>query len=180
MLRRMAAATVMMALTFSVPAVADDANYDMFRNVERQVQQYPFISIFDSVNIAVNDGVVELTGKVTMPFKRDGIGERVARVSGVTAVRNRITVLPVSQFDDDLRFRIARAIYSNPNFRGYGSRVNPPIHIIVERGRVTLEGVVNNNADRVIAQSIASSFGSFAFTNALKTVDEAKRELERL
>ena len=126
------------------------------------------------------NGVVELTGKVTMPYKRDGIAERVAKVSGVTAVRNRITVLPVSQFDDDLRVRIARAIYSNPNFRGYGSRVNPPIHVIVERGRVTLEGVVNNNTDRVIAQSIASSFGAFKITSELKTIDEAKRELERL
>jgi hyperosmotically inducible protein len=174
-------AAAVLALTLGTPAFAQDSsNYELFRQVERRVQQYPFISIFDSVHIGVNDGVVELTGKVTMPYKRDGIAERVAKVSGVTAVRNRITVLPVSQFDDDLRVRIARAIYSNPNFRGYGSRVNPPIHVIVERGRVTLEGVVNNNTDRVIAQSIASSFGAFKITSELKTIDEAKRELERL
>jgi hyperosmotically inducible protein len=178
-LRNFAAAVL--AVSISVPALAQDSsNYELFRKVERQVQQYPFISVFDSVHIGVRDGIVELTGKVTMPYKRDGIAERVARVSGVTAVRNRVTVLPVSQFDDDLRVRIARAIYSNPNFRGYGSRVNPPIHVIVERGRVTLEGVVNNNADRVIAQSIASSFGAFRITSELKTVDEARRELERL
>ena len=63
----------------------------------------------------------------------------------------------MSQFDDELRVRIARAIYGSPHFRGYGSMVNPPIHIIVEHGRVTLEGVVNNNVDRMIARSIASS-----------------------
>jgi len=168
-------------LTLGTPGFAQTpSNYELFRTVERQVQQYPFISVFDSVHIQVHDGVVELTGKVTMPFKRDGIGEKVARAQGVAAVRNRIEVLPVSPLDNELRMRIARAIYSNPHFSGYGSRVNPPIHIVVERGRVTLEGVVNNHADRMIAQSIAASFGSFRFTNDLKTVAEARQELERL
>ena len=86
----------------------------------------------------------------------------------------------MSQFDDELRFRIARAIYSSPHFRGYGSMVNPPIHIIVEHGRVTLEGVVNNNVDRMIARSIASNFLAFDVKNELKTTQEAKEELEKL
>jgi len=174
-------AIVVLALSMSVPAfAADSPNYELFSQVQKQVLRYPSFSIFDSVHISVNAGVVELTGKVTMPFKRDAIGERVARVKGVSTVRNRIDVLPVSQFDDELRFRIARAIYSNSNFYGYGSRVNPPIHVIVERGRVTLEGVVNSNVDRRIAQSIANSFGAFKFTNDLKTEAEAKAELEKL
>ena len=44
----------------------------------------------------------------------------------MTSIDNQIEVLPVSQFDDELRFSIARAIYSNPNFRPYASMVNPP------------------------------------------------------
>jgi hyperosmotically inducible protein len=174
-------AVVALTLALSAPAYAADAsNYELFKQVEQQVLRYPMFSIFDSVHAEVNNGVVELTGKVTMPYKRDAIGERVAKVAGVTAVRNRIDVLPVSRFDDELRFRIARAIYSNSNFYGYGSRANPPIHVIVEHGRVTLEGVVNNNVDRMIAQSIAAGFPSFTFTNDLKTVEEARQELERL
>ena len=62
---------------------------------------------------------------------------------GVTAVRNRITVPPVSFFDDELRYRIAREIDGNAGFWQYGVMVNPPIHIVVENGRVTLTGVVN-------------------------------------
>ena len=58
--------------------------------------------------------------------------------------------------------------------------VNPPIHIIVERGRVTLEGVVNNNVDRVLAYSIASMFQAFSVKNELRTDDEVKKELEKL
>jgi hyperosmotically inducible protein len=58
--------------------------------------------------------------------------------------------------------------------------VNPPIHIIVENGRVTLEGVVNSNVDRMLARSIASSFDAFEVTNNLKTDAEAKAELEKI
>ena len=105
--------------------------------------RYPQFTIFDSIGADVEDGIVTLTGKVTMPYKRDAIATRVARIDGVREVRNEISVLPVSQWDDELRFRIARAIYGNSNFWSYGAMANPPIHIVVENGRVTLEGVVN-------------------------------------
>jgi hyperosmotically inducible periplasmic protein len=159
---------------------ADNENLQVFRDVQKQVLRYTHYTIFDSVNMQINDGVVTLTGWVTMPYKRTDLERRVSRVDGVTQVVNRLQELPVSQFDDDLRIRIARAIYSSPHFRGYGSMVNPPIHIIVERGRVTLEGVVNNNVDRMIARSIASNFLAFDIKNDLKTTQEAKEELEKL
>jgi hyperosmotically inducible protein len=148
--------------------------------VQREVLRYPHFTIFDSVNMQVDEGVVILTGKVTMPYKRTELGKRVSRIPGISEVHNQIEVLPVSQFDDQLRYSIARAIYGNPNFAGYGSRVNPPIHIIVERGRVTLEGVVNSNVDRMLARSIATSFNAFEVKNELKTDAEAERELEKL
>ena len=58
--------------------------------------------------------------------------------------------------------------------------LNPPVHIIVENSHVTLEGVVNNNIDRLLARSIASSFGAFSVTNNLKTDAEVETDLERL
>jgi hyperosmotically inducible periplasmic protein len=115
-----------------------------------------------------------------MPYKSSDIAKRVAKVDGVQQVDNKIEVLPVSQFDDDLRYRIARSIYGNSGFWNYGSMVNPPIHIIVERGRVTLEGVVNSNVDRMLARSLASHHGAFAVTNNLKTDAEMKTELEKM
>ena len=95
-------------------------------------------------------------------------------------MQNKIEVLPVSQFDDELRLRISRAIYGNSNFWRYATMANPPIHIIVERGHVTLEGVVNNNVDRMLARSLASGFGSFSLKNELKTDAEVQAELEKL
>jgi hyperosmotically inducible periplasmic protein len=185
MLRKLAATTALVvtlgAFGFtSRAAAADNENLQLFRAVQKQVLNYTHFTIFDSVNMQINEGTVTLTGWVTMPYKKNDIERRVSRVDGVDRVINNIKELPVSQFDDELRFRIARAIYSSPHFRGYGSMVNPPIHIIVEHGRVTLEGVVNNNVDRMIARSIASNFLSFDIKNELKTTQEAKEELEKL
>ena len=173
-------ATVLVTLAMSAPSWAAPGDFEIFQDVSRQVLRYPQFTIFDSINAQVVDGVVVLTGKVTMPYKRTDIEQRVARVSGVRRVTNEITVLPVSMFDDDLRFRISRALYGNSNFWRYASMVNPPIHIIVENGRVTLEGVVNSNIDRMLARSIASSFDAFEVTNNLKTDAEAKAELEKI
>ena len=185
MLRKLAATAALVitlgAFGFTTPAAAaDKENLQLFKAVQKQVLNYTHFTIFDSVNTQINDGVVVLTGWVTMPYKSHDLERRVGRVDGVTRVVNRIQELPVSQFDDELRLRIARAIYGSPHFRGYGSMVNPPIHIIVAHGRVTLEGVVNNNVDRMIARSIASNFLSFDLKNELKTTQEAKEELEKL
>ena len=56
---------------------------------------------------------------------------------------------------------------------------NPPIHIVVERGRVTLTGVVQSNIDRMLARSLASNFLSFSVTNHLKTDAEVREEREK-
>jgi osmotically-inducible protein OsmY len=185
MLRKVTATAALVialgAFGFTTPAAAASSeNLQMFRAVQKQVLNYTHFTIFDSVNMQINEGTVTLTGWVTMPYKSTDIERRVSRVDGVTRVVNRIKELPVSQFDDNLRIRLARAIYGSPHFRGYGSMVNPPIHIIVEHGRVTLEGVVNNNVDRMIARSIASNFLAFDVKNELKTTQEAKEELEKL
>ena len=168
-------------LTVGAPAfAADSENLQTFRAVQKQVLQYPHFTIFDDVDVQVNDGAVVLLGKVTMPYKRDDIERRVQKVAGVSRVDNRLAVLPVSQFDDQLRLGIAQAIYSNPAFRGMVSMVNPPIHVIVEHGHVRLDGVVMNEVDRALARSIAGNFPAFSISNELKTEAEAKRDLEEL
>jgi hyperosmotically inducible protein len=181
MLRKLAMMAVgAMLLPTLAAAEAPRENLQLFTDVAEQVLRYPRYTVFDDVSINVTSGSVTLTGKVTMPFKAEDIERVVLRVPGVTAVRNRITVLPVSFFDDELRYRIARAIYGNAGFWQYGVMVNPPIHIVVENGRVTLTGVVNSNVERMMAQSLATSFDAFAVVNNLKTDAEMKTELEKI
>jgi hyperosmotically inducible protein len=158
----------------------DPNNLDVFKDVSKTVQRYSFFTIFDSVHATIADGVVTLSGKVTMPYKASDIEKRVAKVDGVTKVVNQLQVLPVSQFDNQLRVRIARAIYSNSSLSTYGLGPNPSIHIIVEHGHVTLDGVVMNDMDRVIARHVVGSFSTFGVKNELKTDAEVKQDLEKL
>ena len=157
----------------------DRKDFQVFKDVATSVERYTQFTIFDDVSANVKDGVVTLTGKVTMPYKRDDIARRVAKIDGVRSVTDRIDVLPVSQFDDQLRMRIARSIYGNANFWNYGIMPNPPIHIVVEHGRVTLTGVVQSNVDRMLARSLATQFGALSVTNDLKTDAEMRDALEK-
>ena len=163
------------------PAIAsaqvEARDRQVIEQVSQQVLRYTQYTIFDSVSASVENGRAILTGWVTMPYKRDDIEQRVRRVDGITAIENAISVLPVSQFDDELRFRIARAIYGNSSFWQYASMANPPIHIVVNRGRVTLDGVVNSNIERMLARSLATGFGAFEVTNQLRTDAEVQESL---
>ena len=150
----------------------------VFNDIADQVNRYTQLTIFDSISASVDDGRVVLSGWVTMPYKRDDLERRVRKVEGISTIDNKIGVLPVSQFDDELRFRIARAIYSHSSFWNYAAMANPPIRVVVNRGRVTLEGVVQSNVERMLARSLASGFGEFALKNDLKTDAEVREAME--
>ena len=175
-------ATLLVSLVgLGSPAFAQTAerkDLQVFNDIADQVNRYTQLTIFDSISASVNDGHVVLSGWVTMPYKRDDLEKRVVKIDGVTIVDNKIGVLPVSQFDDELRFRIARAIYSHSSFWNYAAMVNPPIRIVVNRGRVSLEGVVQSNVERMLARSLASGFGAFEVKNALKTDAEVRESME--
>jgi len=173
------AAVLLTAGAARADGTGERKDHQIFKDVATSVDRYTRFTIFDDVSASVKDGVVTLSGKVTMPFKRDDIEKRIAKIDGVKSVRDQIGVLPVSQFDDQLRARIARSIYNNPNFWNYGIMPNPPIHIVVEHGRVTLTGVVNSEVDRMLARSLASQFGAFSVTSELKTDAEMQALLEK-
>jgi hyperosmotically inducible periplasmic protein len=171
----MAVATMMTAGAAGATSIPPERkDFQLAKDVAKSVQRYTQFTIFDDVSGNVKDGVVTLSGKVTMPYKRDDIAKRVAKIDGVRSVDDQITVLPVSQFDEQLRRRIARSIYGNSNFWNYAIMPNPPIHIVVDRGRVTLTGVVNSEVDRMLARSIASQSGAFSVTIDLKTDAEMR------
>lgn len=166
--------------TAAVSAYDQEPRKDLqvFNDVADQVNRYTQLTIFDSISASVDEGHVVLTGWVTMPYKRDDIEKRVRKIEGLLSVDNKIGVLPVSTFDDELRFKIARAIYSHTLFWNYASMANPPIRVVVNRGHVTLEGVVQSNVERMLARSLASGLGAFDVKNALKTDAEVRESME--
>jgi hyperosmotically inducible protein len=136
--------------------------------VVKAVNRYPYFTIYDDVNLAIDEGHVTLTGRVTMPFKAEEIGERAAKVLGVQSVSNEIQTLPTNIGDQRLRAALAYRIYGDSLFREYAHRANPPIHIVVERGRVALTGAVRSEVEKRKAEHIArSTFGVFSVENRL-------------
>jgi osmotically-inducible protein OsmY len=137
--------------------------------IARVIRNYVFYSIYDDVTVRVNNGVATLAGRVTMPYKAAEMAQLASRVSGVRDVRNEIETLPVSTFDDQLRYAIASQLYRDPTFWRYAIQPNPPIHVIVENGRVTLTGVVDSEAEKRQAGIIArSTFGTLSVDNELR------------
>jgi len=109
-------------------------------DLTKGVLHYARYGIFDDLSSVVRDGVVRLEGLVTAPAKATDIEDIASRIQGVQAVQNEIQTTPVSQSDDALRNRLALQIYQNPDLATYAGQANPPIHIIVVNGRVTLKG----------------------------------------
>jgi osmotically-inducible protein OsmY len=170
---------VMLAALLSIPdgALAQDRrDVRLAEEIGHSLVGYSRLTIFDDIGASVENGAVVLTGRVTMPYKKDDLERRISRIDGVRSVRNEIGVLRVSQYDDQLRYRIARAIYGNSSFWQYAAMANPPIHIIVEGGHVTLAGVVNSNVERMLARSLATGNGELSVTSTLKTDAEAGSE----
>jgi hyperosmotically inducible protein len=121
-------------------------------DVERELMLLPYYSVFDFLAFRVEPGgTVRLLGQVVRPTLKSDAERRVKRVAGVDQVINDIEVLPVSPTDDAIRLAVARNIYNSTALDRYGFQSQPPIHIIVKQGRVTLEGAVDSESDKTVA-----------------------------
>jgi hyperosmotically inducible periplasmic protein len=138
------------------------------REVRHQLLLLPYLSVFDNLAYKVNGYDVTLLGQVTQPVTKSDAENAVKGIEGVEHVDNQIEVLPVSPMDDQLRRRLFRAIYGYPSLEKYAMPVVKPIRIIVKNGHVTLEGVVDNEADKNTAGIRANGVsGTFSVTNNL-------------
>lgn len=166
---------VVVGLTVSVPAHAVDrhdpkaTHVGLSEEIRHQLVMLPYFSVFDNLEFEIQDNnSVVLSGEVTLPMLRSDAENRVRRLTGVGKVVDNIEVLPLSPFDDRIRVAEYRAIFSNDQLDRYVLRAVPPIHIIVKNGRVTLVGVVANQADKNIAGIVANEVpGVFNVTNDL-------------
>lgn len=139
--------------------------------VARSIRSFAFFDIFDWVEGDVKNGVVTLRGAVREPWRRDEYARLAESIEGVQSVRNEIRALPTSSYDDQIRIATARQLYGDPRFVRYANRSLPPIHIVVENGKIWLKGAVANRLERQLAETIVrSNVMSFEVVNDL-TVD---------
>ena len=144
-------------IDLEIPPAEDDTVLAL--DVARAIQGYTYYTVWDRIDGSVNGGVVWLSGRVTPD--RDKIGdifERVAKVRGVQDVQNRIRRLPLSRRDQGLRQAIGYRVFRSEHFEQFSSVRNPPFHIIVEGGVVTLVGQVQSAVEaremqRIVAQT---------------------------
>lgn len=139
------------------------------QEVRHELIMLPYLGVFDNVAYGIDGGTVTLTGQVTRAMLKSDAEKVVRRINGVKKVNNQIEVLPVSGFDNRLRRSLYRAIYGDPWLHRYALPVIKPIRILVKNGHVTLEGVVNKQADKNVANIRASGVhGVFSVTNNLR------------
>ena len=123
--------------------------------------------VFDWVTATVDDGAVDLLGSVYVPWHREAIVDRVARVPGVTSIQDHIALQSVG--GDPLRAEAFRAIYGHLAFNEWIALGRAPIHIVVEAGKVTLEGEVRSLVEKRLAESLVrTETSTFGVTNHLR------------
>ena len=177
------AISVLAALLLAIaPAViqAQDirgaSNPQLERRVRHELVTLPYYGVFDNLAYQVNGGTVTLYGEVVRPSTRSDAAGRVKRLAGVTRVVNNIKVLPLSSFDDRIRRATYRSIAGMGGLYRYLQGTNPSLHIVVNNGHVTLEGVVSGSGDRNLAYLAANRVpGVFSVKNNLRVEGEEPR-----
>ncbi|HEX4542748.1 MAG TPA: BON domain-containing protein [Candidatus Acidoferrum sp.] len=123
----------------------------LVKEVRHQLVMLPWYSVFDNLSYKVDGDKVTLYGEVTRPTLKSDAEAAVKSIEGVASVVNNIEVLPLSPMDDQTRRAVYRAIYGDAGLSRYSVQAVPSIHIIVKNGNVTLEGAVDNETDKNLA-----------------------------
>ena len=157
-------------LVHAKPSVTNKA-MDVTQRIHHEIATLPYTGIWDWIDADLRpDGTVILRGDVTRPSVKSEIASRIRGIESVTNVVNNIRVLPLSQFDDQIRVGVYRSLFGwSSSLSRYAMGANPSIHIIVNNGNVTLKGIVSNSMDKQVAGMAANRvFGVFHVNNELE------------
>src|SRR5215204_1082714 len=139
------------------------------QKIFKKIIGLPYYGLFDHISYKVEGRTVTLYGKVNSLGTRKDAERAVKRIDGVETVINNIQQLPPSSFDNQIRRQMVREFSSRGgSLYRYLQGPNPSIRIIVENGRVSLEGYVSNRGDSNLANILANSVsGVFSVRNNL-------------
>jgi hyperosmotically inducible protein len=139
------------------------------QKLANQLAIFPGYNVFDNLQYRMNGSRVTLFGEVVNPVLRSDAENSVKSIKGVSQVVNKIKVLPLSRFDNQIRWAEYRSIFSDPSLNRYSMGTIPSIHIIVDNGHVTLVGYVSDKMDRQLAGTRARQVPNvFSVTNDLR------------
>ena len=142
-----------------------------------QYDRVGYGNAFNAISVNVQQGVVTLAGNALGPVAADSAVSLASNMPGVQDVVNDITVDPVSPMDDRSRMQVWRAVYSFPSLNKYAMDPAQPIRITVVNGNVTLNGVVDSQADKDAAGIRANSVpGIFKVVNDLQVASSSREK----
>ena len=145
------------------------------REVMHELATLSQYGVFDNLQFKTDGVTVTLMGNVTNQVLRTNAEKAVKAIEGVEKVDNQINVLPLLDSDNAIRLATYRAIYGSPSLERYAMQAIPSIHIIVNRGNITLEGAVANKADADQALIRAKTVpGTFEVKSNLRTDTPSK------
>jgi len=157
----------------------------MAKEIRHNLLMLPYYTIFDDLAFQLKEGGVVILEGACPPeppwdIKSDA-ENAVKKVEGVTKVINNIKLLPMSPMDWQIRRAEARAIYGNSEIgMRYGYQALPSIHIIVDNGHVTLEGVVDNQFDGTLIRTRANQVPNvFSVTDHLIVLNKGNKQNEQ-
>jgi hyperosmotically inducible protein len=152
-------------------ALSPQSQDKLVREIRHELIMLPYYGVFDNLAFQLQGRTVILQGQVANSVLKPDAENVVKRVEGVEKVVNNIQVLPPSPMDQRIREQVYRAIYGYGPLFKYANLSIPPIHIIVQSGHVTLEGVVNNPTDKGLCSMRVKQVPSvFSVTNNLRVV----------
>jgi hyperosmotically inducible periplasmic protein len=142
-----------------------------------QYDRVGYGNAFNAISVNVQNGVVTLGGNALGPVAADSAYSLASRFPGVQDVNNEITVDPLSPMDDRSRMQVYRAIYGFPSLNKYALDPAQPIRITVVNGNVTLNGVVDSQADKNTAGIRANGVpGIFKVVNNLQVANPSNEK----
>lgn len=143
------------------------------KEVRHELLMLPYFTVFDNIAFQVQGDTVTLIGDVTQPALKSDAENVIKHIEGVGQVVNKINVLPPAPMDSQSRVALYRAIYGFPALEKYAMGVQKPIRIIVNMGKVTLEGVIDTQADKDMVGLRANTVpGIFSVTNNLQVAPQ--------
>jgi hyperosmotically inducible periplasmic protein len=149
----------------------------LYKEVRHELVMLPNLTLWDNLAYKVEGYKVTLLGQVRNASLKSEAENSVKRIEGVEQVDNQIQILPASPTDDRIRTAVARSIFDSPGLFPYAVQSVPPIHIIVQGGNVSLEGVVNNEGDKNMAEIRAKQVpGVFSVTNHLQVASQSAQK----
>lgn len=174
-------ALLVAVLAFSFASVnaqslSSDNTNQLEKKVFKQLIKLPNYGVFDHISYKVDGNTVFLYGKVANAVNQRSAERSVKRIDGVERVINGIEVLPLSGFDNSIRYRTLQTIANGGSLYRYFQGANPSVRIVVDRGNVTLEGFVRSRGDANLANILANQVsGVFSVTNNLQIERDSRK-----